>query len=202
MVLQYFKNTKQLLPRFHEIAKLPLLESTKKEIQPVLIAQNQFFSAQNSMLRDRKEGKRIQLYLERAVLDSSNRSWKKQYNLISLANRMCIPTSWILIFSQTIQTQNVFFDFTYWILDPLRTLVFTMLPICFPACYPWFLPKLCSKTQRKSNRFTGLKCNIVETNPAITGKNKPVMWDPINIKSVLSTLSQFQEAGLEKKSVQ
>ncbi len=41
-------------------AKLPLPESTKKETQPVLIAQN-------SMLRDRKEGKRIQLYLEIAV---------------------------------------------------------------------------------------------------------------------------------------
>ena len=25
------------------------------------------------------------------------------------------------------------------------------------------------------------------------------MWDPINIKSILSILSQFQEAGLEKK---
>lgn len=74
MVLQYLKNTKRLLPRFHEIAKLPLLESTKKEIQPVLIAQNQFFSTQNSMLRDRKESERIQLYLERAVLDSSNQS--------------------------------------------------------------------------------------------------------------------------------
>ena len=85
------KNTKRLLPRFHEIAELPLLESTKKEIQPVLIAQKPVFSAQNSMLRDRNEGKRIQLYLERAVLDSSNQSWKKQYNLISLANDVYSP---------------------------------------------------------------------------------------------------------------